>query len=152
MTLQLTPHFSCAEMCWGSANDATQGGPIPAYLLPRVYCLCAAVLEPIRIRHGRVLVTSGYRPADTDSQHGRVEAADLNLPEAGKMVVFLWLMENEPIPVDMAIVYEDTGHLHVSHTIRRDNRRTFLVASRTDDGEYTYTPWGEYTGPLKARP
>jgi len=149
--MQLTPHFTSAEMGFGTGGNASRGGPIPAYLMHRAWCLCAAVLEPIRLRWGALYVTSGYRPADPYSQHGKVEAADLNFPQADRMEVFRWLLANEVIPVDQCIVYEGTNHLHISHTTRHDPRREFLVclAQLTDDGAKQYVPWDLYGGRLK---
>lgn len=54
------------------------------------------------------------------------------------------------LPVDQAIIYEDTGHIHVSHTIRQDNRREVRVhvIDATLYGT-EYPLWEDYNGPLK---
>jgi len=137
----LTTHFSFAEL---AANGA------PSDVERSLLCLCAAVLEPVRLRWGRVLVTSGYRPgALTDggrrSQHALGEAVDINLLDAKRRDVWEWLMRAKVygLPIDQAVIYPASGglpatrHIHVSHTLRRKPRGEFLV--RTASG--IYEPW-----------
>src|SRR5690606_14010501 len=113
------------------------GGPIPPELAPRAIALLAAVVEPVRVAHGRLLVTSGYRPGD-GGQHGRAEAVDVRPLDADRADVWAWLLiaARHGLPVDQAILYEDTRHLHLSHTTQRKNRGDFLVAlaARRPDG------------------
>lgn len=81
--MQLTPHFGLYEFEVGS-----RGGRVPPGVVPRVQCLCAAVLEPIRCRWGKTRVTSGFRPGEAPSQHAMAEAADIYMVEADRNEVF----------------------------------------------------------------
>jgi zinc D-Ala-D-Ala carboxypeptidase len=98
-----------------------------------------AIMQPVRDKFGKVNVTSGYRSsalnavipgASSTSQHSRGEAVDFNVPgmSNAELMGKLWAMaRDEGLPVDQAILYTNTGHVHVSHTTRRPNRGQWLV-------------------------
>lgn len=145
----MTPHFTRAEVERGS-----RGGPIPDALLPCMQALLEEVAEPLRRRWGRMRVTSGFRPDDADSQHGKAEALDLHPLDADRLEVWAWIVvevEAGRLPIDQAILYEDTSHFHVSHTLRRRNRGDLraALAERRADGSVQYRPWRDYSGPLR---
>ena len=88
--------------------------------------LCDNVLEPLRRRFGRILITSGYRSPKVNalvggvptSQHVRGEAADLFIPsnEVGERM-FAYIQAN--LPFDQLIFERNrksgTRWLHVSY-------------------------------------
>jgi uncharacterized protein YcbK (DUF882 family) len=149
--MHLSPHFTLSELTTtstGLANTPTQAE------LCRLRALCSAVLEPWRERVGALRVNSGFRSeavnqavgGSKSSQHRKGEAADVT-PLHSKRIdawrVLLEMAENG-LPVDQAIIYETTGHIHVSHATERNARREFLV--KTAAGPYV--AWGPY----QARP
>ena len=95
----LSPHFTVGEFFrsgtairLGIDNnpDAHPGeGISTAEVLENLRALCTEVLEPLRRRVGRVIVTSGYRCQELNkavggvwnSQHLKGEAADIFVPD-----------------------------------------------------------------------
>ncbi len=139
MPVRLTPHFTRAEFEVGS-----RGGPVPRRSLAEyaLGCLCASVLEPLRMELDAPLeVSSGYRPRDP-GQHGKGEAADLKFSHAPDLRVrafvqlYRWACEGHRI--DQLIVYTDSAHLHISHTTRRPNRSQVYVAYPKAEGGHRY--------------
>ncbi len=139
MPARLSPHFTRAEFEIGS-----RGGPVPRRSLTEyaLGCLCASVLEPLRMELGAPLtISSGYRPSDP-GQHGKGEAADLKFSHAPVLRaeafarLYRWACEGHRI--DQLIVYTDSAHLHISHTTRRPNRSMVLVAYPKAGGGYRY--------------
>lgn len=134
----LTEHFSLKEMLLsGTAiRRGIDNTPTPE-VVENLRLLCRNVLEPLRRRYGRILITSGYRcPALNKavggvphSQHMRGEAADIFIPniELGeKYVVFL----HDHTPYDQLILEPPRGKkrwIHVSYTARRKNRQEMLL-------------------------
>lgn len=156
-----TPHFSYSEFEVGS-----QGAPIPAKWRDRIWLLCWSVLEPVRLKWGRIKITSGYRPSTAISQHSVCEAADIYPQDADRLDVWEWLLKHlEAMPIDQMIIYEPTNHIHLSasysaarHPLGTTGegapRKMVLVG--LDDGrdkkghqKYRYETWENYTGPLK---
>ena len=92
---QLTRHFTLGEFLRSgkavqlnikNEPDAHKGEAITnEELLENLQRLCEEVLEPLRLRFGRILITSGYRCRELNkavggvfnSQHLRGEAADI---------------------------------------------------------------------------
>lgn len=150
--MSLTPHFTVREMettSTGIPNHATED------ILPKLRALCSAVLEPWRERVGPLRINSGYRGPQVNaavngsktSQHVKGEAADVTPLTMGRREAWgiLLRMMDEGLPVDQAIIYEGTTHVHVSHTASRIARRQVLV--KTTAGKYE--DWATYDGPLK---
>ena len=125
---------------------------VPDHHAPAVVALCAHVLDPVRVAiGGPVEVTSGYRTDETNrliggsptSQHKTGEAADIKGEDG----------EGKPIPAedlaraivdfaddfDQVIWYAPSrgGHVHVSYTEGRANRRQTLHAPASGG----YSPW-----------
>jgi len=148
--MKLTPHFSLAEMqttSTGLSNNASSEA------IARMRAVCSAVLEPWRESIGALEISSGYRSDEVNaavggsssSQHCLGEAADvvpLDRPEAWSVLLE---MMDWGLPVDQAIIYEGTTHIHISHTARHVARRDVMV--KTLGGKYV--PWSDYHGPLK---
>lgn len=133
--------------------------------------LLASLVEPARTKfaaiHGETPfdVTSGYRSealnaavdGAEDSQHMYAEALDFKPAGVDRMELWRVLldMRRSGFPIDQAMVYENTGHVHVSHTLRRENRGEFRVkcsdaaAAKAKYGT-RYPHWKDYDGPLKS--
>lgn len=86
--LHLTPHFTLQEMVRSgmALRYGLDNTPRPEHVAA-LRRLCEDVLEPLRRRFGRIIVTSGYRSPELNrlvggvatSQHLRGEAADLHV-------------------------------------------------------------------------
>ena len=107
----LSPHFTVGEFFrsgtairLGIDNnpDAHPGeGISTAEVLENLRALCTEVLEPLRRRVGRVIVTSGYRCQELNkavggvwnSQHLKGEAADIFVPDTATAMRYGHLLE-----------------------------------------------------------
>ena len=136
---QLSEHFTLWELTRSATaidlNIKNQPGPTEVEALKQ---LCIHVLEPLRRRFGRILITSGYRCKRVNeavggaiySQHCRGEAADIyiaNIEMACKYFKFI----QEETDFDQ-LIWEPRGAeearwLHVSYTTRRKNRKMVLL-------------------------
>lgn len=116
----------------------------------RLMLLTAAVLDPLRAIVGPVAITSGYRSprvnahvhgAAETSQHMRGEAVDLKVPGMTARDVALVLIRSG-IPFDQLIWYHPSrgGHVHVSYTQDRPNRRDIRWAPPDSTSEVPWTP------------
>ena len=135
---RLSPHFTLAEMTRsGTAIRHQLDNTPPPEAVPRLRALCREVLEPLRRRVGRVLVTSGYRsPAlnqrvggAPQSQHCLGEAADLYVSSTEQARKYAAIIA--ALPAFDQLILEPRGArrkrwLHVSLTRRRANRRQVL--------------------------
>ncbi len=144
--MNLTPHFSYDEMTRTSTGKPN--APSVAELA-RLRAVCSAVLEPWRERVGAMKVNSGFRSmavndavgGSVKSQHVKGEAADVVPLKASRLAAWQTLvrMMDEGLPVDQAIIYEGTNHIHVSHTADRTARRQKLVSTGG-----RYVTWDSY--------
>ena len=107
----LSPHFTVGEFFrsgtairLGIDNnpDAPPGeGISTAEVLENLRALCTEVLEPLRRRVGRVIVTSGYRCQELNkavggvwnSQHLKGEAADIFVPDTATAMRYGHILE-----------------------------------------------------------
>lgn len=107
----LSPHFTVGEFFrsgtairLGIDNnpDAHPGeGISTAEVLENLRALCTEVLEPLRKRVGRVIVTSGYRCQELNkavggawnSQHLKGEAADIFVPDTATAMRYGYILE-----------------------------------------------------------
>ena len=89
---KLTEHFTLEEMsASGTAIRMGVKNWPNGEQAEALHQLCMNVLEPLRLRFGRIIITSGYRcPAVNkavggvrNSQHMRGEAADIRIPTIG---------------------------------------------------------------------
>lgn len=151
--MQLSPHFTLAELCRSEAAEQRGLDNTPdAEQTEALRQLCTQVLERVRDHFKQpVTVSSGYRGAAVnaavggaaDSQHGRGEAADILLTGYSPTELFNWLVFTSAIEFDQAIL-EFGRWVHVSFTRRHPNRREALEARR-DGGRVVYRP---VAGPL----
>ena len=107
----LSPHFTVGEFFrsgtairLGIDNnpDAHPGeGISTAEVVENLRALCTEVLEPLRRRVGRVIVTSGYRCQELNkavggvwnSQHLKGEAADIFVPDTATAMCYGHILE-----------------------------------------------------------
>jgi len=136
---QLGRFFSWAELTASSAARrlGIDNTPPPEAQVAMRH-LVANVLDPLRTALGRpVRVTSGYRaPAvnqavsgSTTSQHMRGEAVDIKVDGVSAEALASAIVALG-LPFDQVIWYapERGGHVHVSFTVARENRRQTLYA------------------------
>lgn len=160
--MQLTPHFSLAELTVTSTG--LPNTPLQEHA-EALLDLCVQVLEPWRAAVGPLRITSGYRSravndalraqgrsASTTSQHMLGEAADVQ-PVRGDLSAAwreLVRLVAAGLPVDQAILYVErppgAGWIHVSHSSTR-TRRELLV--QLADG-HTYQAWSAFRGRVVA--
>lgn len=157
MHTRLSPHFRLSELTLTRTGLPNQPDP---GAIDALRVLCTEVLEPWREAVGPLRVSSGFRSEAVNtavggvrgSQHARGEAADivpLRVPRVQAWSALLQLIA-DGLPVDQAIVYETTRHIHVSHTTRHAPRGQLLVHVRRGLRGRRYVAWHDYTGPLRA--
>ena len=132
--MRFTAHFTL-EADFPSAIHA------PPEVISAIRLLCEEVLEPLRAYVGRpVIVISGWSASKAhvpDSQHGRGEAADIDVPGMTSPEICRALLLSGA-RFDQAIWYDAPDHhLHVSFTRRRKLRGEGL--HRTPETETGYT-------------
>lgn len=128
--------FSWSELTvtnTGKSNELTDAGRAALRLL------VGKLLDPLRERLGRpVRVNSAWRSPSVndaiaghanDSQHKLGEAADISVSGMSAREIAQVIVDAD-LPFDQMIWYapERGGHLHVSYTERRANRRQVLHA------------------------
>ena len=137
---ELTHSDLAAKRGW----DNAPGIPEQAALV----ALVREVLDPLRELLGVPLrVTSGYRSPAVNlaagslptSQHLLGEAVDVKAGGGMSSEEVVRRLAASALPADQGIFYHPSrgGHVHVSHTTTRANRRMFLCAH--DGGGYV--PW-----------
>lgn len=133
----LSEHFTLAEMLrsgtairYNIENNPTERD------IENLRSLCRTVLEPLRRRYGRIIITSGFRCPELNarvggspqSQHMRGEAVDIHVscPEiAQKFAQFIISFTDfDQLIFEPAVAggNKRPHWLHVSHTTRRRNR------------------------------
>lgn len=137
----LSPHFTLGEFLKsGTAiRHSIDNTPPDIIFILRMMMLCEVVLEPLRQRFGRIIITSGYRchllnmavGGAFGSQHEMGEAADIYIPNEDTMRRYVEFI-HENCDFDQMIQEprgQPTAHrwLHVSYTLRRKNRRQILA-------------------------
>lgn len=137
--MKLSTHFSLREMI--SSGTAIRQGidnrPTEEQT-ESLRRLCVNVLEPLRERFGVIRISSGFRTERLNeavggvrgSQHTRGEAADIHVSdmEVG-MKMYDFIRHN--LDFDQLLFEHKMGNgcrwLHVSFTVRRQNRRQAMM-------------------------
>ena len=153
--MKLSKNFSLSEMTksqtairMGLANNPSEAQ------VENLRILCERVLQPVRDHFGKVVtVSSGYRDivlsrklgSSDKSQHGKGQAADIEIFSIPNNELSDWIKEN--LMFDQLILeYFDinegvnSGWVHVSYnpTISL-NRKEYLMASKVN-GKTSYKP------------
>lgn len=130
----LSEHFTLDEMVRsGTAIRLGIDNRPDAEAVENMRVLCLEVLEPLRRRYGRIIVTSGYRCGKLNeavggarnSQHLRGEAADIYVSGqemCGKYADFIRRNTDFDQLIREPVGAKNKRWLHVSHTRRRANR------------------------------
>lgn len=131
-------YFTWAEFEVTGQSDLRAANRLPDWAKPRILALVQTVLDPLRRHLGRpIRITSGFRSQALNerirgapkSQHMRGEAADFKVlgMDSREVVNVIGRLR---LPIDQAIWYDPGigGHVHVSHTLDRDNRGELLHA------------------------
>lgn len=141
LNLKLSPHFTLGELTRSATADARGLANMPnAKQLLALYQLCHEILEPVRAQFGAVRVTSAYRCFTPDSQHGKGEAADFEVPGVHNIVVARWIRDH--LRFDQLILEAwnandpNAGWIHCSFRVDRA-RKSVL---RTPTGKAPYLP------------
>lgn len=116
--MQITAHFTLEEL----TRTAT-GLPnvLPEALRPNLDLLCSAVLEPWRLRVGRIRMNSGYRCYEVNeavkgspsSAHMQALAGDCVPLDCALVQAFEQLLDLQLPLLDQAILYTMEGFIHV---------------------------------------
>lgn len=142
--MNLSPHFVLAEFTTSQA--AARKGFLNIPTQKEVDCLrnlCVQILEPLRVRVGTIVISSGYRAplvnkavgGASSSQHVLGQAADIIVPGMTPMEV-VQRIRSMRLPFDQ-VIEEFGSWTHVSYGPR--HRRQALLARRVG-GKATYTP------------
>lgn len=131
---QLSDHFSLREMTLSGTGIRLGIDNTPEEeVTENLRALCIEVLEPLRRRYGRIIITSGYRcerlnkavGGAKNSQHLRGEAADIHVTGTNMCVKYASFLQSET-DFDQLIMEpigaKEKRWLHVSYTRRRQNR------------------------------
>lgn len=148
---RLSPHFTYGEMI--RSDSALRSGinnEADDLQLMNLKNLCINVLEKIRVGlDSPVIINSGLRVPELNiliggskySQHVYGEAADFNVVGFTVTEVFEWIVIRSNIIWDQVIwEFGDGGWIHISYTIRYDNRQLITTAKRKN-GKTLYENW-----------
>lgn len=140
LDLRLSPNFTLREMIFSSnqmRDWAVRNLPNTSQVMALVD-LCQNILEPVRAKFGPVRITSGLRVWTPDSQHGRGEAADYEVPGTPNKTVAIWVRDN--LRFDQLILEAwrpsdpNSGWIHTSY--RRDRFRKSVLRTPTGRAPY----------------
>jgi len=150
--MKLSPNFTLQELIFseiairkGIPNDPN------VQQIEALRVLCINILQPIRDYFKMPLsVSSGYRSVELceaisssrASQHARGEAADFEIFGVHNKEVSDWIVKN--LDYDQCILEfwnsddPNSGWIHCSYTLDRQNRREYLKAQKID-GKIVYS-------------
>ena len=95
LALRLSPNFTLGELTRSDTAKARGLANMPDWQqLLALHALCHAILEPVRARFGPVRTTSAFRCFTPDSQHGKGEAADFEVPGVPNLTVAIWIRDH----------------------------------------------------------
>lgn len=139
----ISRNFHLSELIITSTGLPNQPGPNE---IDNLTLLVQKLLQPLRdALKAPIVVSSGFRSqavnnavgGSRSSQHMRGEAADIKV--SGKTTngatAIAIIRALERIPFDQAIFYHPSkgGHIHLSYTEARPNRRQILYCNRKGD-------------------
>lgn len=148
--MQLTPHFALEEF-----NDKDG---VPPACLDAFTALARDILEPVRERFGRILITSGYRDPETNTAvHGQPNsehiasrdwcACDFFVPGEPTRPIFDWMRTNKTLPFHQLIL--EAGSLgsviHVSWNRTKPGVRSVLTGATHNAEPYVAVDHAPYS-------
>lgn len=116
--------------------------------ISRLTQLCCNLLDPIRDKFGKTIVTSGYRNKEynkeiggaDNSSHILGEAADIITVYSNLKETFLWIKDNLEYDIIIHEKKDDKEWIHVSYRINKNRKHSLLyrngdysVYSNSDD-------------------
>lgn len=141
--LKLSKHFHLSEFTV-SETAARMGRAIEVVpgdgIFEALQALCENVLDPVRERFGKLVVSSGYRPPWLNetlpgtahaSQHMKGEAADFTCPGHSVEEVTRWVAQESALPFDQ-LIYEFGAWTHCSYAAAP--RGSVLTARHSPEG------------------
>jgi hypothetical protein len=139
MAFRVSPNFTLGEMLKSATADARKILNLPtAQQLGALRALCGNVLEPVRARFGPVRITSGFRIFTPDSQHGKGEAADFEVPGVSNRTVAEWIRDTLRFDQLILEAYSksdpNAGWIHCSY--RADRARKSVLRTPTGGAPY----------------
>ena len=139
--MQLSDHFTLSELTKSSTAErrGIDNEPGPSEI-ENLILVCDQILEPVRNHYGIPFApNSGFRGLELNqaigssdtSQHVKGEAVDFEVPGIPNKDVALWVMENCEFDQLILEFYKegipDSGWVHCSYTLDRDNRKSARV-------------------------
>lgn len=116
--------------------------------------LCAACLQPIRDKMGRMKILSGKRSEELNnliggsatSDHKTCNAADIDPKEFDVEYVYKWIVEQSNIDYRQVIFYPDQNFIHISVNMPSKPRKHQALVKVKKDGKTAYISYDEYYG------
>ena len=130
MPLYLSDNFTLTEMCQTDTGLDNIAGTDSSQ---KLYYLCQFILQPIRDKFGRTVISSGYRSPEVNdavkgslsSQHIRGEAADIVPVNAPLYDVYAWISSN--LNYGQSILYSRSNFIHISMPrLLKDNKENLI--------------------------
>jgi len=151
--MQITAHFNLAEFTRSESakRHGVSNEPTPEHI-KNIKILCERVLEPIRMKFGPIIISSGYRSkvlnhyigGSLRSQHCEGKAADIDMDGMNDVLnidIFNYIKNN--LEFDQ-LIYEfgnplNPDWVHVSYNEGK-NRKQVLRAIKVN-GKTAYSPY-----------
>jgi hypothetical protein len=152
--MRLTNNFTLAELTKSQTAERLNIDNYPeAHYIDNLQALCVHVLQPIRDFDKPVVISSGYRSPELSqkigsssrSQHCRGQAADIEIPGVSNKELADYIFES--LSFDQVILEFhnpeelNSGWVHVSYVNHENNRHSYLLAEKDENGKVRYTKW-----------
>jgi hypothetical protein len=140
--MQLSAHFNLAEFTRSeSAKRHNVSNQPTKEHLDNIKILCERVLEPLRMKFGPIIISSGYRSkvlnhyigGSLKSQHCEGKAADIDMDGMGSVTnkeIFEYIKNN--LEFDQLINEFNYSWVHVSYNLGK-NRKQVLDALKVNN-------------------
>mgnify|MGYP003151136108 FL=1 len=153
--MRLTNNFTLAELTKSQTAERLNIDNNPeAHYIDNLQALCVHVLQPIRdYFYIPGVISSGYRSPELSqkigsssrSQHCRGQAADIEIPGVSNKELADYIFES--LSFDQVILEFhnpeelNSGWVHVSYVNHENNRHSYLLAEKDENGKVRYTKW-----------
>jgi hypothetical protein len=140
--MRLTSHFTLAEFTRSESakRHGVSNQPTPEHI-ENIKILCERVLEPIRMKFGPLILSSGYRSkvlnhyisGSLKSQHCEGRACDIDMDGMGSVTnkeIFEYIKNN--LEFDQLINEFNYSWIHVSYNLGK-NRKQVLDALKVNN-------------------